>query len=102
MGKNTVKSNVILSGWAAHNLENNNNKKSSPTVVKVLIFLSGFPFWRFSKGTGNPQGIWLSSPVVFDYRSSTGLEETETTLLEGMESCARQDPGERSSDPIGD
>ena len=31
-----------------------------------------------SKGTGNPQGIWLWRSEGFDYRASTGLEETET------------------------
>ena len=35
------------------------------------------------KGTRKPQGIWLWRPVEFDWRSSTGLEEIETLLLQG-------------------
>ena len=33
--------------------------------------------------TGNPQGIWPWRAARFDYRTSEGLQETETPLLEG-------------------
>ena len=50
--------------------------------MKVLNPMSGFPAWGYNKGTGNSQGIWPWSPGGFDYRTSTGLGETETPVLE--------------------
>ena len=50
--------------------------------MKVLNPPSGFPAWGSGKGPGNPQGIRLWRPVGFDYRTTTGLGETETSLLE--------------------
>ena len=61
-----------------------NYQRRSPTVIKFLNPTSGFPTWGSSKGTRNPQGIWLWKPSVFDYRISTGLGEAETPLLEGI------------------
>ena len=58
-------------------------QRSSPTVVQVLNTTSGFPAWESDKGTGTPQGIWLCRLVGFDYRTFTGLGETETPLFEG-------------------
>ena len=45
----------------------------SCTVTKVLGPTIDFPTWGSSNGTENPQGIWLWGPVVFDYRTFTGL-----------------------------
>ena len=42
---------------------------------KILGPTAVFPTWGSSKGTENPQGIWLWRPVVFHYRTSTGLGE---------------------------
>ena len=46
---------------------------NSHTIKKVLGPQQIFPNLEFSKGTENPQGIWLWRPVGFDYRTSTGL-----------------------------
>ena len=62
-----------------HNLENDNNKEVLPLLGDVFL---GFPAWGSSKRARNPQGIWLWRPAGFDYRTSTGLGETETPLLE--------------------
>ena len=48
--------------------------------MNVLNPTSGFPVWGHSKGTGNPQGIWPSGPVGFDYRPSRGLRETDSSF----------------------
>ena len=45
--------------------------------------MSGSPAWGPNKQTGNIQGIWPWRPAVFDHRTSTGLGETETPVLEG-------------------
>ena len=55
---------------------------TSPTLVKVLNPMSAFPAWGSDKGTGNPQGSWPCRPVGLDYRTSRGLGETETPVLE--------------------
>ena len=39
--------------------------------------------WGSNKGTGDPQEIWPWRPAVLDYKTSTGLGETETPVLEG-------------------
>ena len=57
-------------------------QRSSPTVVKVLNPISGFPAWGSDKETRNPQGTWPSRPAGLDYKTSTGLEKTETPVLE--------------------
>ena len=36
--------------------------------------------WGSSKGTGNPQEIWLWRTAGFNYRTSTGLRETDFTF----------------------
>ena len=38
------------------------------------------PSLGIHKGTGNPQGIWPGRPVGFDYKISTGLGETDSSL----------------------
>ena len=48
-------------------------QRSSLTVVKVLGPTADYPTWGSSKGTENPQGIWLWRSAGFDYRTSTGL-----------------------------
>ena len=60
------------------------NRRSSPTVVKVLSPKSGFPAWGSSKGTGNPQGICPWGPVGFGYKTSTGLGEIDSTPEGGV------------------
>ena len=54
-----------------------------------------------SKGTGNPQGIWLWRSSELDYRTSTGLGKTKT-LGGHRQSLCTQDPEERSSGPTRD
>ena len=45
----------------------------------------------------------LVAPPGFDCRTSTGLGETETPLLEGTHNVvSASGPGERSSGPVGD
>ena len=71
------------------------HQRSSPTVVKVLSFTSGFPAWISGKGTGNLQGTCLWRRAGFDYRISTGLGEPETPFLEGTNKilCAPRSKG---------
>ena len=58
-------------------------QRSSPTAVNVWNPTSGFPVWALDKGTGNPQGIRPWRPEGSDCKTSTGLGETETPVLEG-------------------
>ena len=74
-------------------------QRSSGTVVKMLGPTPDFPTWG-SKGTENLQGIWLSNPVGFDYRTSAGLGKQ--TWRAHTKPCAFQDPGERGNDPSRD
>ena len=46
-------------------------QRNSCTAKKVLGPTTDFPTWGSKKGTENSQGIWLWSPVGFDYRIST-------------------------------
>ena len=77
--------------------------RSPPTGVKVQSPTSGFPNLGSGNVRRNSQRIRLSRLAVFDCRTSTGLGETETPLLEGTHKvvCASGSRG-RSSDPIGD
>ena len=61
-------------------------------MVKNLM--SGFSAWESCKGTRNAKGIWFLKSMRFDYKTYTGLRETETLLLEGTKKilCA---PGPR-------
>ena len=81
-GTITIKSNPIPTGWVTHKRENSNGK-----VLQLL--------WRFwtphqtsqpgdpTKGLGTSKpDPWLWRTAGFDYRSSTGLGETETPILE--------------------
>ena len=82
-GKITIKSNPIPTGWVTHKLENNLTTEVQPLE------------WRFwtpcqasqSGGSGNgrrtSQRIRLWRLAGFDCRTSTGLGETETPLLQG-------------------
>ena len=56
-------------------------QRNSSTVAKILGPTTDFPTWESSKGTENPQGIWLCRSAGFDYRTSTGLGKQR--LLEG-------------------
>ena len=67
--------------WVTHKLENNNTKEILPLLWGSEP-TSGFPAWGPNQRTGNPQGIWPWRPVGFDYKTSTGLGETETPVLE--------------------
>ena len=64
--------------------------------MKVLGPTTDIPTWGSTKGTENPQGIWLWMAVEFDYRTSTGLGKADWSiiLLEGTNKtlCA---PGPR-------
>ena len=76
---------------------------SSPTGVKVLSPTSGFPAWESGNGRRSPQRIWLWRPSGFGCRSSTGLRETETPLLEGAHKVTwAPGPRGKSSDLLRD
>ena len=51
--------------------------------VRVLSPMSGFPVSWSGLRRRNSQSVWLCRPEVPDYRSATGLGETETPLSEG-------------------
>ena len=59
-------------------------QRNSPTIVKVLNPMPGFPACGSDKETGNPQGSWPWRSEEFDYKTSTGLWEIETLVLKGM------------------
>ena len=65
--------------------------RSPPTGVKVLSPSSGLPTWGSGNRRRNPQRIGLWRIAGFDCRTSTGLGETETPLLEDIHKvlCAR-------------
>ena len=46
--------------------------------------MSGFPTWKSGNGKRNSQRFRLLRLVGFDCRTSTGLQETKTPLLEGI------------------
>ena len=73
----TIKSNPIPAGWVTHKLENNNTKE----VLALLwrFWIPVFQAWEFKKGTVNPQGIWPSRPVGFDYRTFRGVGEKDSS-----------------------
>ena len=48
-------------------------QRNSCTVKKVLAPTTDFPTWGFDKGTENLQEIRRWRPVVFHYKTSTGL-----------------------------
>ena len=71
--------------------------------MKILSSTLRFPAWRLCKRTRNPQGIWVWWPVGLDCKTSTGLGETETSLLESKNKfCVHQDPKEGRSVPTED
>ena len=51
--------------------------------MKVLSPMSGSPAWGSGIRRRSPQSIWLWRLAVLEFRSCTGLGETETPLLEG-------------------
>ena len=66
--------------------------------MKILGPTTDFPTWGSSKGTENPQGLWLWRSTGFDYWISTGLGKQRH--LEGpTKTCVHQDPGERTVTP---
>ena len=87
-GTITIKSNPITAGWVTHRLEKTYTTKStqwsegSEPHVRLPSLGSG-------NGRRNPQRIRLWRPVGFDCRTSTGLGETETPLLEGTHEVVR-------------
>ena len=52
-------------------------------MIKSSLIPARWVCWGSSKATGDPQGIWPWRPAGLDYRTSTGLGETETPVLEG-------------------
>lgn len=68
--------------------------RNSPMGVKILNPRSGSPTWWSGNGRRRRKRIWLWKPGGFDCRTSTGLGETETLLLDGTQkvSCT---PGSR-------
>ena len=100
-GAITKKSYLITAGWVTHKLENTYTTEDHP--LKVLSPTSGFPTWESGNGRRNSQRISLWRLAVFDCRTSTGLGETETPLLEGTHKVVcTSGPRGRSNDPIGD
>ena len=81
-GEITIESNLIPTRCVTHKLEKKYYPSSSPTIVKVHSPTSGFSARKSDKEKGKPQGIWPWSWVGFDCRTSIGLGETETPLLE--------------------
>ena len=69
--------------------------------MKVLGPTTDFPTWGSSKGTENPQGIWLWRSVGFGYRTYTGLRKKDSQRAQ-TKARVHQDPGSRNSDPIRD
>ena len=59
------------------------------------------PTWESSKWPVNDEGIWLSRPVGFDKRISTGLGK-ERLWRAQTQFCVQQDPGIMYSDPTRD
>ena len=51
--------------------------------MEVLSSMSSSPDWRSGKETRNTKVIWLWRPAGFDRKTSTGVRDTETLLLEG-------------------
>ena len=100
---NTIKSNPIFPKWVINNLKNNNTKEVLPLLWRFCASYQASQPGISGKQTGNPRGIWLWRRVGFDYRTSTGLGEIETPLLEGTNKtlCALG-PGGRNSDTTGD
>ena len=52
-----INTNSIPTEWWQQTGEQQ-QPRSSPTIVKVLNPMSGSPAWGSDKGTGNPQEIW--------------------------------------------
>ena len=96
-----IKSNPIPAEWTTQKLENNNTEE-----VLWVLWRFWAPWQAFQLGdltkNGNPQRIWPWRSAEFDYRTSTGLGETETPFFESTKFCLHQDPGERRSDLTGD
>ena len=83
-GAITMKSNPITTGWVTHKLENTYTLKSTHwSEGSEPHVTSGFPTWESGNRRGNSQRIRLWRLAGFDCRTSTGLGETETPLLEG-------------------
>ena len=57
--------------------------RNPPTGVKVLSLMSGSPTWGSSNERRNSQRIRHWRLLGFDWRTLTGLGETETPLLKG-------------------
>ena len=77
-GAITLKSNLIPAGWQPKNWRTIIPKKFLHCWEGSKPHIWDFPTWGSGKGTGNSQGIWLWRTAGFDYRTSTGLGETET------------------------
>ena len=91
-----IKSNLMSSGCATHELEDNSTKEAA----KIPGPRAGFPAWVSAKGLGIPRESDfegqrdLIPQLPKDWGKQRLLEGTHT-----QKSCVHQDPGERSSDP---
>ena len=71
--------------------------------MEVRSLMSGFPALRSSKGTGNPQGIWLEGQWALITELPQGWgNQWLCSWRAPTKSYSCQDPEERSSDPTGD
>ena len=77
--------------------------RSPPTGRKALSPTSGFQTWGSGNGRRNSYRITLWRLAGFDCRTSAGLRDTETPLLEGTHKVVCiSGPRGKNSDPIGD
>ena len=81
-GATTINSNPITAGWVTHKLENNYTTEVHPLEWRFWAPCQAST-WGSGNGRRNSQRIRLWKLVGFDCRTSSGLGETETPLLEG-------------------
>ena len=81
---NIIKSHTPSPGSATHKLENSLYHRSSPTGMRVLEPMSGSQAWGSGIGRSETPEHLASKAVRFEWRNSTELGKTETSLLEGL------------------
>ena len=79
----TIKSNPITAGWVTHKLENNYTTEVQPLEWRFWAPYQASEPGDSSNRSRNFQRIRLWRLAEFDCRTSRGLGETETPLLEG-------------------
>ena len=74
-----IKSNPMTTGWVTHRLENNNIKEILALLWRFWILHQAYQPDDLTKGLG----ISRESGLEASYKTSRGLEEIETPVLEG-------------------